>query len=1022
MAGPGEGASGRLPEGVAVSSGDSSVEKPISTVDAEARTLRGVAASDVTLPGSVANPARPRSTSPAQSVDSSDAITIAGRVTSRPSSESSSVFRSIGATIFNEGDMLGGRYEITKLLGMGGMGAVYRAHDMEVERSVGVKVIRPELVGNPAILARFKQELILARQVTHKNIIRIYDLNDADGVKFITMEFIEGEDLRSILTRQGKLPPEEAAEIMHQVCAGLRAAHLEGVIHRDLKPSNIMRDPAGRVVIMDFGLARTVQGDGMTQTGMMIGTMEYMSPEQANGLELDATSDIYAVGLIAYEMLTGKMPYAADSAVASLLKRSQERAKPMIDVDSSIPRDLSNIVARCIEPDRKKRYQNTAEVLADLENWQQKGAASTLRFPDVRPWARDIPWPLIGVITSVLVLAVFGFLLRNKLLGPKIAATPAPVSVLVADFQNKTADPLFDDTLEPMFNVALEGASFINAYNRGNARQLAGKLPNPTSKLDENAARLVAVNQGISAIVTGSLSSRGSGYSLSLKAVDTVTGRILASSDVNAASKDDLLLAVPQLAAPIRKALGDTTPESVQVERSRGALTAASLEVVHQYGIGMEQLFAGNSEEALRSFSNAIALDPNFARAYAGMAAASENLGKTKDAEKYVKLALEHVDRMTDRERYRVRGLYYFTSSNWQKCIEEYGDLVKRFPADDIAQMNLAGCYVSLRKTPEAVAAAQRAVEIVPKGALQRVILSFQSSYSGDFAAGEREARTALGLNPTFLAYLALAEAQVGLGQMSQATETYHKLATVNAMGASLAASGLADVASYEGRYADAVRILEQGVAADLSTKNGDNAAEKVAALAQFQLLRGQKGLAIAAATRAVSMSQLVPVRVMAARTLVEAGEIAKAQKLADGLASEVEPETQSYAKIIRGDLALQRGDKNEAIKMFTDASQLLDTWISRFELGRAYLEAGEFVEADSEFDRCVKRRGEALEIFMDNFPTFAYFPLVNYYQGRVRQGLNSPGFAEPYRTYLSIRGRAGEDPLLADIHRRLGQ
>jgi len=241
-------------------------------------------------------------------------------------------------------------------------------------------------------------------------------------------------------------------------------------------------------------------------------------------------------------------------------------------------------------------------------------------------------------------------------------------------------------------------------------------------------------------------------------------------------------------------------------------------------------------------------------------------------------------------------------------------------------------------------------------------------------------------------------------------------------MGASLAASGLADVASYEGRYADAVRILEQGVAADLSTKNGDNAAEKVAALAQFQLLRGQKGLAIAAATRAVSMSQLVPVRVMAARTLVEAGEIAKAQKLADGLASEVEPETQSYAKIIRGDLALQRGDKNEAIKMFTDASQLLDTWISRFELGRAYLEAGEFVEADSEFDRCVKRRGEALEIFMDNFPTFAYFPLVNYYQGRVRQGLNSPGFAEPYRTYLSIRGRAGEDPLLADIHRRLGQ
>jgi len=335
--------------------------------------------------------------------------------------------------------------------------------------------------------------------------------------------------------------------------------------------------------------------------------------------------------------------------------------------------------------------------------------------------------------------------------------------------------------------------------------------------------------------------------------------------------------------------------------------------------------------------------------------------------------------------------------------------------------MNLAGCYVSLRKTPEAVAAAQRAVEIVPKGALQRVILSFQSSYASDFTAGEREARTALGLNPSFMAYLALAEAQLGLGQMSQATATYHKLETVNALGASLAASGLADVAAYEGRYRDAVRILELGVAADLNAKNADNAAEKLAALAHLQLLRGEKGPAVAAATKALSTSQLVPVRVLAARALVEAGEIAKAQKLADGLASEIEPETQAYAKIIRGDLALQRGDKNEAIKMFTDANQLLDTWIGRFELGRAYLEAGLFVEADSEFDRCVKRRGEALEIFMDNFPTVAYFPPVYYYQGRVRQGLKSPGFAEPYRAYLSIRGGAGEDPLLADSHHRLG-
>jgi eukaryotic-like serine/threonine-protein kinase len=952
----------------------------------------------------------------------SDAPTIAPEAPriKAPASQDSD---SGGLTLLRPGYVLGRRYEIVQLLGQGGMGAVYRALDREVNRTVALKVIRPDLAGNTAILDRFKLELVLSHQVTHKNVVRIYDLGDADGIKFITMEYIEGQDLRSLILEHKIFQPEEAVEIIGQVCKALGAAHSVGVIHRDLKPQNIMRDKTGRIVVMDFGLARLLDStDGMTQTGAIVGTMEYMSPEQGLGKPLDERSDLFAVGLIFYELLTGQMPYKADSALASLLKRTHERAVPASSHSSTIPRALSDVVGKCLEPKVEDRYQHVSEILADLEAWQGGRAAATLHFPSSsRPWGQTIPWHWIGAVAALLVMVAVTAWYFSKRQNATVVAH-APVSVLVADFQNNTSDTLFDDTLEPMFNVALEGASFVNAFNRGNARQLAGKLPNPTSKLDEKTARLVAVNQGLGAIVTGSLSSQGTGYKLSVKAIDAVTGKALATADVDAANKDDLLLAVPKLAAPIRKALGDTTPESVQVEKTRGALTAASLEVVHQYGIGMEQLFAGNSEEALKSFSNAIALDPNFGRAYAGMAAASENLSKTKDAEKYVKLAMEHVDRMTDRERYRVRGLYYFATSNWQKCIDEYGDLVKRFPADDIAQMNLAGCYVSLRKTPEAIAAAQRAVEIVPKGALQRVILSFQSSYGGDFAAGEREARTALGLNPSFLAYLALAEAQLGLGQMSQATETYHKLETVNAMGASLAASGLADVASYEGRYGDAARILEQGVAADLNAKNVDNAAEKLAALAQLQLLRGQKGPAVAAATKALSTSQLVPVRVLAARNLLEAGEIATAQKLADGLGSELEPETQAYAKIIRGDLALQRGDKNEAIKMFIDANQLLDTWIGRFELGRAYLEAGLFVEADSEFDRCVKRRGEALEIFMDNFPTYAYFPLVHYYQGRVREGLKSSGFAESYRAYLSIRGKAGEDPLLADIHRRLGQ
>jgi len=943
---------------------------------------------------------------------------------------SSSAFGSDTPTIANAGPLhtptlspnkvLGGRYEILQMLGEGGMGAVYKARDLEVNQLVALKVIRPDLASNPAIIERFKQELILARQVTHRNVIRIYDLAEADGVKFITMEFVQGTDLRALIHEKKKLSPEESVEIMRQVCQALEAAHSVGVIHRDLKPQNIMRDPTGRVLVMDFGLARTLDGTGLTQTGAMVGTPEYMSPEQALGKNLDQRSDLFSVGLIFYELLAGKMPFSADSVLASLIRRTQERATPVSDEDRSIPGVLSGMVSKCLERDANLRYKSATELLVDLERWQGKTAAATLSFPSVGTWGKGV-WQWIGVAAVVAALVVAALVLPGKLIKSNQVANKA-VTVLVADFNNHTGDPIFEDTLEPMFNVALEGASFINSYSRGTARRLAQKLPHPSDKLDEQPARLVAVAQGVSVVITGELARRGNNYSISATALDSVTGNVLAKSEVTAANKDEVLLAMSKLAGPIRKALGDTTPESVQVEKARGALTAASLEAVHEYGLGIAQLNAGNMQDALQFFSKAIELDPNFARAYGSRAAANVNLGKMQDAERDVKLAMEHVDRMTDRERYRVRGFYYLTTHNWQKCVEEYSELVSQFPADNIAQANLAGCYLYLRNLPKAVEAARRAVDIVPKGALQRAALSLYSSYSGDFAGGEREAQAALDLNPSFPSYLALAEAQLGLGQMSQAAETYRGLEKVNALAASLAVTGVADIDLYEGRFMEAIRELERGAAADLAAKNPDNAAEKFAALAHIQLLRGQKGAAVAAATKASAMSQVVRVRVKAAQAFVEAGDVSKAQELASALASESEPELQAYGSIIQGDLLLKRGDALGAVGKLTAANNLLDTWLGHYELGRAYLEVSRFVEADAEFDKCIKRRGEALELFMDNVPTFGYFPSVYYYQGRVREGLKSPGYVESYRNYMAIRGQSGEDPLVAEVRRRLGK
>src|SRR6266849_3663895 len=506
------------------------------------------------------------------------------------------------------GDVLGGRFEILDVLGEGGMGTVYKALDREVDHLVALKLIRPEMAAHPPILARFKQELLTARQLTHRNVIRIYDLSDVDGVKFITREFVEGRDLRKLLLDQGKLSPEQAVEIIRQVCLALEAAHSNGVIHRDLKPQNIMQDKQGRILVMDFGLARSLASEGMTQTGALMGTIEYMSPEQAMGKQLDARSDLFAVGLIFYELLTCNLPFKAETAVASLLKRNQERARPAAELDASIPKALSDIVSKCLERDLNIRYQSAQEILEDLDAWQSKRPISaSVVMPAPAP-PRAVPWKWIAVAASALLLLVGTPIVVQRFMH-KTPIQHAPVSVLVADFANHTGDPIFDDTLEPMFNVALEGASFINAYNRGSARKLAQKLPHPTDKLDEQAGRLIAVGQGISAVITGELGRRGDNYSISANALDSVTGNVLAKTEVTAGNKDEVLLAIPKLVAPMRKALGDTTPESVQVEKARGALTAASLEAVHQYGVALEQLSAGNTEEAMRSYSNAVALD-----------------------------------------------------------------------------------------------------------------------------------------------------------------------------------------------------------------------------------------------------------------------------------------------------------------------------------------------------------------------------------------------------------------------------
>ena len=759
------------------------------------------------------------------------------------------------------GESFGPRYHIIRMLGIGGMGAVYQAWDSELEVALALKVIRPDATNDPEAAAeierRFKRELLLARQVTHPNVVRIHDLGEIDGIKYITMPYVEGKDLSDILAETTTLPVPRTLAIAKQVASGLVAAHEAGVVHRDLKPANIMIDAEDRALIMDFGIARAAGGAadagkggaaalasaagdaGATRVGTIVGTLDYMAPEQARGVAVDQRADIYAFGLILYRMLVGKrLAEGATTAFEDLKVRMQAEPQKLREIDETIPEHVESIISRCLQPDADARFQTTVEMLHALERLDENG----IPLPEPPPiWKSRRFW---GVAASIMTLLVGGtWWLAQFIAVPQVEVKKDPVSVLIADFANATGDQAFTGVLEQSLGVGVEAASFITAYDRRGALRVAGQL-NAGKVLDDNVSRLVAQREGVKVVLAGTIAQDGSGYKLSVRGVNPADGKDILTTEARARNKDDVLNAVGRLANDVRKSLGDT--KTAKTPAANEMLSAASLDAVSEYIKGQELTRQTRDEEAIPFFKRATELDPNFGRAYSAWGTAAFKLGRQEEAEAQYKKALSLLDRMTERERYRTLGVYFLAGSqNYDKAIENFAALVERYPSDAAAYNNMAVAYTNKRDFAKASEMGRKALEIYPKNRLYRSNYALYAMYAGDFRTAANEANRLLTDDPKyFVAYLPMAMAALARGDTAAARGFYEKMAAVELPRAvSLANIGLADIAIAEGRTKEALDILTKGIASDEAAKADASATVKRMAMAEaYELERPERG------------------------------------------------------------------------------------------------------------------------------------------------------------------------------------
>ena len=660
-----------------------------------------------------------------------------------------------------------GRYEIRSLIGAGGMGEVYLANDTELDRSVAIKILPEHLALDKDRLQRFVQEAKAASALNHPNILTIYEIGSAGESRFIATEFIDGETLRQRMNRGMRL--FDVLEIASQIASALAAAHVAGIVHRDIKPENIMVRKDGYAKILDFGLAKLTepkesQADTEAPTramvntgaGTVMGTANYMSPEQAKGVHVDERTDLWSLGALLYEMTTGHLPFQGETPTETISLILQKEPPPMARYASDVPEELDRIVEKALTKDRDERYQTAKDLLIDLRHLKRKlevdAEIDRTLPPEIRAAAATHSHPGASTVSGSTRTSTIsdshqassaeyivneikqhrkGAFIASGIVVVLIAAaslfyfvrkTPALTdkdTVLLTDFVNTTGEPVFDGTLKQALAVQLGQSPYLNIFpdERVNeALRFMGRQP--SERITKEIAREICQRQGIKAMIVGSIANLGSHYVVTLEAVNANDGDSLAREQVEADSKEQVLTALGKATSQLREKLGESLASIKKFDAPVEQATTSSLDALKAFTQGTEQRFAGHDDEAVPFFKKAVEIDPNFAMAYARLAVLYTNRNQLDIGEQYAQKAYDLRDRVSKRERYYIEEKYAsYVTGDRDEAVKVLKQWIQDYPNDYIPHNNLGVNYALAGNFEDSLVESKESVRLSPTNA-----------------------------------------------------------------------------------------------------------------------------------------------------------------------------------------------------------------------------------------------------------------------------------------------------------------